>query len=128
MKYEWVAIGDKSTCEECDKLNGKIFEEEDLPDGSEVCLGTDNCRCTAVPLDLIEDPEIDKLLEDVADKMMEGVITDQTTGKRIILSHFEGIEGLGTLSYETISNYEQLIQQYSDDVGTLPNEFYKSGI
>lgn len=124
MKYEIVAIGDKSTCDACNSENGKRYDEEDLPEMSEVCEGGDNCRCAAVPVDLMDDPEIQKALEDVAEKMMDGVITDQTTGKRIILKYFEGVEGLGNLTYETLATYEDLIVRYTTEVGTLPAEWY----
>jgi hypothetical protein len=124
MQYEWVTIGDNSSCDACNELNGQIFEEEDLPEGSDVCFGGDSCRCTPVPLSLMEDPEVDKVLQDTADKMMNRVITDQTSGKRIILKHFEGIKGLGTLPYEVLANYEGLIIRYNAEVGTLPTSWY----
>jgi len=124
MKYEIVAIGDKSTCDACAKENGNRYDEEDLPDMSEVCEGGDSCRCGAVPLDWMDDPEIDKVLNDVAEQMMEGLVIDQTKGKRIILKYFEGVEGLGTLPYSTISLYEDLIVQYNQNIGVLPKEWY----
>lgn len=124
MKYQWVSIGDKNSCGPCNNLNGKIFEEEDLPEGSEVCEGGDNCRCGAVPIDLIEDPEVEKVLDEVANEMMEGLVLDQTTGKRIILKYFEGVEGLGKLPYQTISDYESLVERYNQEIGVLPKKFY----
>lgn len=123
-KYEIVTIGDSNSCNACNRMNGRQFEESDLPDMSEVCEGGDRCRCTAVPVDWMDDPEIDKLLEEVAEQMMEGVVFDQKSGKRIILKYFEDVKGLGTLSYSVLSNYETLVARYNREVGRLPKEWY----
>lgn len=124
MLYEWVSIGDKNSCDACNRLNGRKFEEEDLPDGSEVCEGGDRCRCTPIPVDLFEDPEVQKVLEEVADEMMKGLVIDQTSGKRIVLKYFTGIKGLGELPYSILQRYEDLITEYNFKIGTLPKKWY----
>lgn len=54
VTYEWIALLDDNTCEDCADLDGQEFEAEDLPDLPQ----HSNCRCDLIPI--INDGEFDE--------------------------------------------------------------------
>ena len=52
LEYEWLAILDDHTCDECADLDTQIFTAGDAPEQPHV-----NCRCELIPI-MPEIPEI----------------------------------------------------------------------
>lgn len=48
--YEYLAVGDDRTSEECMDLNGKIFRLDDAVVGENFPPIHPNCRCTIIPV------------------------------------------------------------------------------
>ena len=48
--YEYLAVGDDRTSEECMDLNGKIFRLDEARVGENFPPMHPNCRCTIIPV------------------------------------------------------------------------------
>jgi hypothetical protein len=89
------------------------------------------CRCTLLPKMEVDKliKERNKLLDEAIEGMFGGIKVDIGVGGRAIdLKQFEQIEGMLTLPYAVIEEYENLIWTWKlshPKIKYLPNEFYE---
>jgi len=133
MKEEWITIGDNKVCRDCQALSGRIEDSKywDLtgrPRQREtLCDGS--CRCMLFPVEE-KTTEFDKVLDEVIDEYMKGVVIDKTTGGKIVhikLDEFSEIAGVADVSYELIDKLEKMIVEWKilNGYQKLPDEYFE---
>lgn len=145
MNLEWVTVGDKSVCEDCQKRDGQQhtveeWDELGLPrEGATLC--GDNCRCSLFPTSLkdivVEVPTEweGRSVKDITDEVFSDLIGrikfDKKYGKSLLIDKFKSVAGIGSISYQQAAKLSakfdymmELIYRYQMEIGDLPDEYY----
>lgn len=134
----WISVYDGFECPSCHKLHmrtesTKYWNETGRPNARPtICvINGHTCRCMLLPEMDVEAAieERNKLLDEAIEGLFKGIKVDIGKGGRAInLKEFEQIEGMLTLPFAVIEEYENLIWTWklsNPKIKYLPDEFYQ---
>ena len=138
MKETWVSVYDGHECPTCHKLHmrtedTKYWDTTGRPNARPtICvINGYTCRCVLLPKMEVDEAimERNRLLDEAIEGLFQGIKVDIGVGGRAVnLKQFEQIEGMLTLPFAIIEEYENLIWTWKlshPKIKYLPNEFYK---
>ena len=119
-KYKWIAEFGENTCERCAALNGKEFEEDEVPQRPHP-----NCRCKVEEISVVDEiDEIEKLMKENNDtelNTLENKLTRKTYDIYMLIDKIE------SLTRHTIDKFEiQKIGQQIDIIKKEVSDIYKN--